>query len=113
MKALITNNHVLNENDLNNNKIICGFEIYDEKEIFLELNLEINRYKLTDKDYDFTIIEILNEDNINYFFEIDDNFNISNNINEQIFCYEYPGGKKLQFSSGNIIGKRNDFFCMI
>ena len=111
MKALITNNHVLNENDLNNNKIICGYEINDEKEISLEINLEINRYKLTDKDYDFTIIEILNEDNINYFLEIDDNINnICYKINEQIFCFEYPGGKKLQFSNGNIIGKRNDLF---
>jgi len=39
----------------------------DEIEYHYEIDLEKDRYKLTNKDLDFTIIEILKEDNVNKF----------------------------------------------
>ena len=73
MKVLITNNHVINQTFLDNeNKLIFSIEI-DKKEIEKEINLEYERYKYTNAKKDFTIIEILDEDNIESFFEIDEN----------------------------------------
>ena len=39
-------------------------------EINKEINLKKNRYILTNKDLDFTIIEILKDDHINNYLEI-------------------------------------------
>ena len=66
IKLFITNNHAKNE-----------------------INLE-NRYKFTDKDLDFTVIEILDGDNISKFIEIDEFINSRDYKDEQIFTYEFP-----------------------
>ena len=72
LKVFITNNHVINEDFLKKEKKI-KFEIGKENK---EINLELKRYKMTDKFYDFTIIEILKEDNINNFLKVDKYINI-------------------------------------
>ena len=62
MKVMITSNHVIGEEYLNNNK-----KIFDIK-------LDSSRKKYTSKAYDVTIIEIKKEDNINNnsFLKIDE-----------------------------------------
>ena len=56
MPVLITNNHVLEQKDININKKI-KFEINDKK-ISKELMIGKNRITYTSIEYDITIIEI-------------------------------------------------------
>ena len=101
---LMTNNHVLNQDFLNNNTLL---EIeYKNNQKIIPLN---NRIKYTNKSLDFTIIEILPTD---YFFsEIKfltiDNYIMSNNseskyLKENICIFQYPNGEKLSFAQGEI-----------
>ena len=106
IKIFITNNHVLNEEFLNKEKkLIIFFE--QKKE---EINLELERFKLTDKDLDFTIIEILEEDKIKNFLEIDEYINSEEYKENQIFSIQYPRGEKLKYSHGKIINKKDIYF---
>ena len=104
LKVIITNNHVINEKFLNEQKKL-KIEV-EEKEI--EINLELKRYKMTDKDIDFTLIEIIEEDNINNFLEIDENIYINDYKNKQIFSVQHPGGDELNYSHGKILNKKDD-----
>ena len=106
MKVLITNNHVLDQDFLNKTKIFNYYTYNNEKK---EINLN-NRYKYTDEKLDFTIIEMLEEDNIINFFEIDELINSKNYKNREIFCYQYPLGRDLKYSHGIHLGKFNDYF---
>ena len=103
MKAIITNNHLIDKEFLNKEKRL-NIKIEEEEK---EINLELNRYKMTDDNLDYTIIEIIKEDNINNYIDIDENIYIDNYINKQIFCMQYPGGKELKYSHGRINGKKN------
>ena len=96
LKVLITNNHLINLEmeriaiSINNDNII--------KEI--ELN---NRIKYTNKEYDITIIEIQEKDNINDHLELDENImkkEKSIYIKNSIYILQYPGSKKLGVSYG-------------
>ena len=101
--CLITNNHVLDEEHIQINKKI-EFELKNENK---RIEITKNRRTFTDKTLDYTCIEILQEDNINEFFEIDDNV-IHDDINilkeKEIFILQFPEGKELSFSEGIIIG---------
>jgi V8-like Glu-specific endopeptidase len=103
MKVIITNNHIIDKEFLNKEKRL-NIKIEEEEK---EINLELNRYKMTDDNLDYTIIEIIKEDNINNYIDIDENIYIDNYINNQIFCMQYPGGKELKYSHGRINGKKN------
>ena len=72
LPALITNNHVLNEKDIENDEII-KLSIYNEaKEIKID-NLR-KKYTNSDKNIDITIIEIRpNKDGIYNYLELDEN----------------------------------------
>ena len=106
IKVIMTNNHVLNEDDIKIDKII-KFSINNEKENY-EIRIDESREKYTNEKYDITIIEIKEEDNldINSFFEIDKKIFIENNNknlkNKQINLLHYGGGK-MKFSPGKII----------
>ena len=79
--VFITNNHIINEKLLYAENALIEIEIkYDGIKKF---NLN-NRYKYTNKEYDITIIEIKNTDEITYFLQLDDNIinNIINNENK-------------------------------
>ena len=87
--VLMTNNHVIDENI---NEI--NIKIKEEKESRI-LNLN-NRVIYTNKEYDITIIEIDEKDNINNYLEIDDN--IINDFNEEyidetLYIIQYPEGQ--------------------
>ena len=77
----------------------------NENEKFYEIDLEKDRYKLTNKELDFTIIEILKEDNISNFLNIN---NEQYGLNEELFAYQYTGGVKLGFSFGYLLNKVNN-----
>ena len=75
LNALFTNNHVLDQTFLDNEKKLIYYIDKDGKdEEEKEINLEIRRYKYTNKEMDFTVIEILDEDGINSFLDIDNLF---------------------------------------
>jgi len=96
-KCLITNNHILNEDYIrNHNKFKI---IYKNETKYISINE--NRKVFTDEELDYTIIEILDEDKIEQFFEIEQNIN--NNLkNNDIFILQYLNSDELLFSSGNI-----------
>ena len=72
--VFITNNHIIN---LKEDKIII--KIKEEKESRI-INLN-NRIKYTNKEYDITIIELKENDDIKNYLELDDN--IINDLNEE------------------------------
>ena len=89
-RALITNNNIIGENILYNiKKINISINNFNE-----DLILQ-NRILYTRKDYDITIIQIKEEDNINYFLELDNNIlnNYSNIpfVKSSIYIIQFPG----------------------
>ena len=90
LKVLITNNHIINEEILSNNKII-KVSINDDKE---KKTIELkNRKVYSNKIYDTTIIEINPKlDKISNFLELDENI-FEENIelyNRSIYILQYP-----------------------
>ena len=87
MKAFITNNHVLDQKFLDKKKKLIIYNDDDEEK---EINLEANRFKCTDEELDFTIIEVLKEDNIINYLEIDE-FIDSTDYEKALIClFQYP-----------------------
>ena len=103
IKLLITNNHVIDEIYLEQGNKIAFTISENEKEIYGEIDLEKERFKLTNKELDFTIIEILNEDNIKKFLQIN---NEQYKPDDELFSYQYAGGVKLGFSFGKLLKKK-------
>ena len=105
--VFITNNHIINEKILYAENAVIEIEIkYDG---IKKLNLN-NRYKYTNKEYDITIIEIKNTDDIISFLQLDDTIinNIIKNenknelyINKTLYIIQYPNGK-LSVSYGTL-----------
>ena len=100
LSVFITNNHIINNELLYKDNSIIEINIEEENNI-IKLNLN-NRIKYTNEEYDITIIEIKNEDNINNYLELDDNIinDIINNnnknknyIDKTIYIIQYPKGK--------------------
>ena len=106
-KCLITNNHILDKKHIQINKVIKLIYKNEEKNI----KITKGRRTFTDAKLDYTGIEILNEDNINNFFKIDENI-IENDpkifADQDIFILQFPKGNDLSFSSGKIL-KVNDW----
>ena len=112
LPVLINNNHIIDESILEeeNNKLILTLNNDNE---YKEIELQ-NRMNFTNKDYDITIIEIKEEDYINYYLELDKN--IQNNINtpyvgESIYILHYPGSKNVAVSYGILknINEQNNY----
>ena len=100
-KFLFTCNHVL---DLEN--IELGNEIiieYQKKKI--KFNITNERFKITNPNLDFTIIEIFDKDNIEEFYEIEKNYYIE--LENYYFekkgaIIHYPLGYDIQINGGTI-----------
>ena len=99
--VLMTNNHVINDDILNQENFKLKLDI-EKEEDFKEIILNKNRMKYTNEEYDITIIEKKEEDNINHYLELDDIIindivnNINKNkgyINETIYIIQYPEGE--------------------
>ena len=112
LRVLISNNHVINEQFLKNVKELTIYLTDNNEEIKKIINLDSERLKYTNEALDITIIEILDEDLIDSFFEIDENF-IKNKkfLNETVFNLQYPQGGNLNISFGKILQtyKENKF----
>jgi len=100
LSVFITNNHIINDERLYENNLKININIEEENEI-REINLN-NRIKYTNEEYDITIIEIKENDNIKNYLELDDKIiedilynNNKNNkyIDDTIYIIQYPEGK--------------------
>ena len=98
--VFISNNHIINKELLYKDNIIIEINIEDENDI-KKLNLN-NRMKYTNEEYDITIIEIKEEDEINNYLELDYNiindiikndYKNKNYIDETIYIIQFPKGK--------------------
>ena len=104
-KALFTNNHVLNEKNIKKDKKIKLK--YKQDKVINEKIIEISekRKTYTNAELDYTCVELFDEDEINNFFEIDNDIIINKMklINQEIFILQYNKSKDLVFSSGKIL----------
>ena len=104
LPVLITNNHVLNENDIDIGKSI-ELTINNDK-VIRKINIDDSRKKITNINLDFTFIEIKpNIDNIKSFLNIDENVNGEDLFkikykNKSVYTLNYPETKKLKVSFG-------------
>lgn len=118
--VMITNNHIIGENDLeNNNKIKISF---NNDNIYRDIELDSKRKKYTNKDLDITIIEIKEKDKIERytFLELDDRILINDSeklfIRKTVYIIQYPQdlGASVSFGLINTIDKSNNeikHFC--
>ena len=87
IKVLITNNHIINEKDIENeNVFIITFNNNENEKKLIKINKEKTNF--TNKVLDITIIEITEKDEIYDFLELDEE--IINNIalnNQQLEYY--------------------------
>ena len=108
MKWLITYNSIINFDFLNKGKKMILYINNKEKEI----DMKINRFKYTNKG--LTIIEILDNDNINNFIEIDKFINSRNYIDKNIVSVYLNDEEKIELSYGKIKEKKDDkYICNI
>ena len=99
LNVLITNNKVINREFLENKRELI-IEHLNEKKI---INLNNDRFKFTNEEIDFTVIEILSQDLIEDFFEIDEFMTINDCLNKEIFIINYPQGEDISLIKGKII----------
>ena len=100
-KALFTNNHILDEKSIEINKEI-EFEYLKQKN---KIKITEDRKRFSNKEFDFTCIEIFDTDKIRKFFKIDETiFEDKNSLKEkEIFILQYAHGGDLAYSSGIIM----------
>ena len=99
LPVLITNNHILNENDIEDGKIINLMINNNVKKI--EIDNSRKKYTNPDENIDITIIEInQNKDKIKNYLELDENDINKNEENieleyrkKSIYILHYPKGK--------------------
>ena len=106
-KFFLTNSTILDQKFIEKEKKLILYNKINDK---TEIDLTINRYKMTDSELNFTIIEILDEDNITNFFELDDLINSKDYKDEEIISFDFSEGKPLNYSYGKCLGKNNDEF---
>ena len=99
-KFLFTNNHVLNKNSIKESETI----IYLYKNELKQFEIK-NRKCFTNEELDYTCIQILNEDKIEDFFEIEnENSNNPKEYNgEDVALPQYPKGGPLKINAGCLV----------
>ena len=104
-RALFTNNHILDEKSIEINKEI-EFEYLKQKN---KIKITEDRKRFSNKEFDFTCIEIFDTDKIRKFFKIDETiFEDKNSLKEkEIFILQYAHGGDLANSSGIIMDIEN------
>ena len=107
--ALLTNNHVLNEEKI---KLGSKIEIEHNKEKKV-IEITKNRFTRTNAKYDFTCIEIFENENYDNYFEIDDNINTDNPNkrykDQGIMMVQYPNLEEASFDKGKINSIENNY----
>ena len=112
-KVLLTCNHILNNNSIKIGNIIKL--IYKNKEKKIQFTEE--RFCKTNVVLDYTCIEILDNDGIEDFFQIQNDENIKESIkqyiNDDISILHYPNRNRLTVNTGYIMKKDNDDYHII
>ena len=94
LPVLITNNHLIKENLLNNEN--ANVNLYIKGQASKNINLN-DRIKYTNELFDITIIELKAKDEITHYLEIDDNIikggDVDGYNNENIYVIHYPEGE--------------------
>ena len=117
--ALFTNNHILDESNIeigNKIKFEClkfqkSFFNSSYNSIKKEIEITDKRRVYTSKELDYTCIELFESDGIKDYFEIDPKiFKYDNNIlkNNDIFILQFPKGNDISFSNGKIISLKDN-----
>ena len=110
IKVLITYNKYVGLEFLNNMQKLIVYINNEE----IEIDMNTNRYKYTNEQLDITMIEILDEDNINTFLEIDSDIDSKNYINENIEAVYLQNWNSFSKTNGKIIKKNNNnYICDI
>ena len=117
--ALFTNNHLLNESSIEIGNTI-RFECLElQKSIFnksykkikKEIKITEKRKVFTNKELDYTCIELFKSDGIIDYFKIEPKLfkNDKNNLKDNdIFILQFPNGNDLSFSYGKIKSLKNN-----
>ena len=107
LNVLVTNNHILNFNDIQNgNKISFSWENGKYKKT-ITINNSRKVYT-SKKDYDTTFIQILENDGIQNFLEIDEEIyeenyeNYLNNSNDDLYILNYQDKNNISCSFGKL-----------
>ena len=112
LPTLFTNNHVLDEDNLKEEKIKIKYKGTEKY-----LKLDESRKKFTDIALDVTIIEIRPDlDDINDFLDIDlrclkENYNEIYKNDKKIYILQIPLGGEISFSYGEIVNIENQYIC--
>ena len=109
--GLFTNNHVLDEKNTKLGDII-NIEYFKKNKI-VKKKIKINekRKVFTNKELDYTCIQLFESDEIKYYFKIDPIlFSEDKNCleNSEIFLLQYPLGNELSFSYGKILSLEDE-----
>ena len=111
IKVLMTNNNFLNEKEFKDIKNL-NLSLNDEKES-LTIDLVHDRETYFNKEYDVTLIELRDEDNIKDYLELDDNLFQDNSeinyIDTSIYILNYPNGDTAAVSYG-ILNNINEYY---
>ena len=106
LPVLITNYHVVNENNIKNGKNKIKVSLFNEA-VFKVISIDIKKKFFFDKDLDVTFIEInIQKDEINDFLEIDEKVIYEKeNLNDiysskSIYTINYPKGENVAVSFG-------------
>ena len=111
--ALFTNNHILNEFNIQKGNTIY-FEYLPHSSnipIKKEIKINQNRKAFTNKEFDYTCVELFKSDGIADYFKIEPKlFKFDKNIfkDNNIFILQFPIGGDLSFSYGKILSFRNN-----
>jgi hypothetical protein len=109
----MTNNHVLNSDDIKEDKIITIS--FNNKQIIKTIKIDNTRKKFNSEELDVTFIEIKeNKDGIYDFLELEDNINENeDNLknlykNKSIYILNYPEEKNIVVSYGKLFRIENE-----
>ena len=106
MNCLMTNYHVLDEKYYKENKEI-NLLLNEDKEV-KTINTKLERKTYFNKEYDITIIELKQIDNISNVLELDENLFIDKTnfffADKSIYILQYPKGKDAAVSYGQLKG---------
>ena len=105
MKCLMTCNHVLEEKNYDEINEINLF-LNDEEEVKV-IDLTVERKTYFNKVNDITLIQLIDDDNINNFLELDNKLKEAYK-DSSIYVIQYPNGKKATVSYG-LLRKINDY----
>ena len=109
LRVLITCNHVLDNNDIKSGQK-TKIELFDTSEKILDMDDSRITFTSPENEYDITIIEIKEQDQlkINYIIEIDENINIKEELiknykKKDIYLIHYPFGNEVSLSFNRLI----------